>query len=131
MFRGGLCTQRQPVQGRAGAERDQRGNGAEGDGEAAGWRVRGEETGLVREERQQEVSVQMKLAHFSEIIASIAKNHPEAEVVVSYPARHAGKPTTRRGTITGYRTSVSDHPAVTPTLWIEIEHSRSGNVKDE
>ena len=73
----------------------------------------------------------MKLAHFSEIIASIAKNHPDAEVVVSYPARHAGHPTTRRGTITGYRTSVSDHPAVTPTLWIEIEHSRSGNVKDE
>jgi hypothetical protein len=73
----------------------------------------------------------MKLAHFSEIIASIAKNHPDADVFVNYPARHAGHPTTRRGSITGYRTSVPDHPAFKPTLWIEIEHSRSGNVKDE
>ncbi|HLO78158.1 MAG TPA: hypothetical protein VK196_17015 [Magnetospirillum sp.] len=71
----------------------------------------------------------MKIEEFSEIIASLAKNHPGAKVYVSYPARHAGKPVTRRGTITGHRTSLSTHPVVGPTVWLEIEHSRSGNVE--
>jgi hypothetical protein len=73
----------------------------------------------------------MKLDHFAEIIASIAKNHPEADVVVSYPARHAGKSTTRRGNITSYRTSVPCHPVLKPTLWIEIEHARSADAEDD
>ena len=71
----------------------------------------------------------MKVAHFAEIIAAIAKNHPDAEVVVSYPSRHAGRPTTRRGQITGYRTSIPSHPAL--TLWIEIEHARSERADAE
>ena len=72
----------------------------------------------------------MKLAHFAEIIADMAKNHPEAEVVVSYPARHAGHPVTRRGDITGYRTTLPGHPVVPVTLWIEVEHARSVNADE-
>jgi len=70
----------------------------------------------------------MKLSEFAEIVADMAKNHPEAEVVVSYPARHAGKAVTRRGNITGYRTTLSHHPVVPTTLWIEIEYARSVNA---
>ena len=73
----------------------------------------------------------MKVAHFAEIIASIAKNHPDADVVVSYPARHAGRPTTRRGHITGYRTSIPSHSVLSETLWIEIEYAKSERVDAE
>lgn len=78
----------------------------------------------------EEEEAEMKIDEFAEIIASMAKNHPEAEVVFSYPARHAGRPTTKRGGITGYRASVSDNPVVKPTVWIEIDYSRSTSVKD-
>lgn len=72
----------------------------------------------------------MRVEEFAEILASIAKNHPNAEVKICYPARHAGRPTTRHGGVTGYRIGVSSHPAVRPTLRIEVEHARSENVED-
>ena len=73
----------------------------------------------------------MKVAEFAEIIASIAKNHPDADVVVGYPSRHAGRPTTKRGGITGYRMGINRHPAVKPTLWIEVEYARSENAEEK
>lgn len=72
----------------------------------------------------------MKVAEFAEILASIAKNHPEADVRVCFPSRHAGRPTTKLGSITGYRIGVSEHPAVKPNLRIEIEYARSENVEE-
>lgn len=66
----------------------------------------------------------MKVAQLSEILASIAKNHPDADVVVTYPARHAGRPTSRHGNISGYRVTVSSHPVVRPKLWIQLDDVR-------
>lgn len=73
----------------------------------------------------------MKIEHLRDILISLAQHHPDADVCVAYPARHAGRPTTRRGNITGHRTSIPGHFALKPTVLIEIEHARSENVSDE
>ena len=72
----------------------------------------------------------MKIEQLVDILTALAKNHPGADVAMSYPARHAGKPTTRRGYITGHRTSIPSHPALRPTIWIELEHTRSKNAEE-
>lgn len=73
----------------------------------------------------------MKIEHLSEIIANLAKSHPKADVYVTFPSRHAGRPTTKRGNITGHRTSISTHPVIGPTVFIEIEHARSENIAED
>lgn len=73
--------------------------------------------------------MRMKIEHLAEIVASLAKHHPGADVAISFPSRHAGRPTTRRGTITGHRTSIPTHSALSPTVWIEVEHTRSENAE--
>jgi len=72
----------------------------------------------------------MKIEYLSEIIANLAKSHPGADVCVTFPSRHAGRPTTKRGNITGHRTSISTHPAIGPTVFIEVEYARSENITE-
>lgn len=75
--------------------------------------------------------MRMKVEHLRDILISLAQNHPEADVCISYPSRHAGRPTTKRGDITGHRTFMPSHPALSPTVFIEVEHSRSENINDD
>lgn len=73
----------------------------------------------------------MKIEQLIEILTSLAAAHPTADVRFAYPSRHAGRPTTRRGTLTGHRTHLMSHPAVSHSITLEIEHARANEIEDD
>jgi len=73
----------------------------------------------------------MKIEQLIEILTSLAAAHPKADVKFAYPARHAGKPTTRRGKLTGHHTHLMSNPVLNHSIVLEIEHARARDIEDE
>ena len=73
----------------------------------------------------------MKIEQLIEILSSLAAAHPTADVKFAYPSRHAGKPSTRRGELTGHHTHLMSHPALSHSIVLEIEYARAKDIEDE
>ncbi|MEN6664373.1 MAG: hypothetical protein ABFD85_10295 [Phycisphaerae bacterium] len=70
----------------------------------------------------------MKIEQLRDMLASLAQQHPKAEVFVVYPARHAGRPTTKRGRIESYRTHLSSHGFIEPMVMLEVDYANAENL---
>lgn len=78
----------------------------------------------------EEEEAQMKIEHFLEIVSSLAKCHPDADVYVAYPITYRGNKTTKRGDISGHRTHLCSHPAIGDSIYIEVEGARAAEVEN-
>ena len=75
--------------------------------------------------------MRMKIEQLRDIIDALAKTHPDSNVFVAYPARHGGRPTTRRGLVTGHRTTIHTIGGLHHTIVLEVENARAENISDE
>lgn len=75
--------------------------------------------------------MRMKIEQLRDIVDALAKTHPDATVFIAYPARHGGRPTTRRGQVTGHTTRIHTIGGLHHTIILEVEHARAENISDD
>jgi hypothetical protein len=73
----------------------------------------------------------MKIEQLIEILTSLATAHPAADVTFAYPSRHAGRPQSKRGNLTGHHTHLMSHPALSDMVVLQIAHARARDIEDD
>jgi len=72
----------------------------------------------------------MKIENLIEMLSNLAASHPKADVSFCYPSRHGGKPSTKRGKVTGYKIHLMSSPVLDHMVVFEIEHARANEIDD-
>jgi hypothetical protein len=75
--------------------------------------------------------MKMKIRQLIEILSSLAAAHPNADVTFAYPSRHAGRPQSKRGNLTGHHTHLMSHPALSDMVVLQIAHARARDIEDD
>lgn len=69
----------------------------------------------------------MKIEQLADIVTMLAKNHPDADVVMVYRAKHGKGYSTVEKPITGYRAMNGSY--VPDKIFLEVDHASSYGVE--